>query len=103
MFCGGISPKILDFLSPHTLADSQPYLTIMANQDEPGAHVMTNHEPPRIAVAAISPEDFRRAVNIGKTHYHKLLKEGRIKVKRTGRKVLIPVSEVAAFLARLDG
>jgi excisionase family DNA binding protein len=49
---------------------------------------------------AFSVEDAARALGIGRTITFRLIKEGKLAVVRVGRRTLVPVQEVEAFLNR---
>lgn len=56
---------------------------------------------PRIAPVAVTVFEFCAAVGIGRTHLYAQVKAGLIKIKKSGRKTLIPITEIEAYLARL--
>lgn len=63
---------------------------------------MSNSETHDIPRTACSPREFCRAVGIGKTHFYKQVKAGKIKTIKDGRKTLVPVSECESYLRRLE-
>lgn len=73
---------------------------IIADQSDPLETIMTT-TPPRIAPVAVTVNEFCAATGIGRTHLYKQVKAGRIKIKKSGRRTLIPVTEIQAYLARL--
>ena len=67
-------------------------------------HPQPQPEPVRtIAPVSYCVEDAAKALGIGRTFVFQLIKEGRLKAVKVGRRTLIPVREVEAFLARLGG
>ncbi len=56
------------------------------------------HTPPRL----LSPDRFREEYlpEIGRNSVYAMLREGRIKSIRVGRRILIPATEAANFIAR---
>lgn len=66
---------------------------------------MTIQNPDRQVIpfrAAVSVNDFCAANSIGRTMFYKLLKQGRIRVIKVGRRTLIPLQEVSAWLDRSE-
>ena len=67
-------------------------------------HPQPQPEPARtIALVSYSVEDAAEALGIGRTFAFHLIKEGKLKALKCGRRTLIPVAEVEAFLSRLGG
>ncbi len=67
-------------------------------------HPQPQPEPARtIAPVSYSVEDAAGALGIGRTFAFQLIKEGKLKAVKCGRRTLIPVAEVKAFLSRLGG
>ncbi len=60
-------------------------------------------EPRPIPAAAYSVEEAAQALTLGRTYTFKLIKEGKLRAIKAGRRTLIPVTEVQAFLARMAG
>lgn len=56
---------------------------------------------PHIEPLTCTVAEFCQSVAIGKTHFYAEKKAGRIKVLKSGRKTLVPLSEREAYLARL--
>lgn len=52
-------------------------------------------------VAALTVAEFCRSLKIGKTHFYAEVKAGRIQVRKSGRRTLVPFSEQDAYLAQL--
>ena len=48
-------------------------------------------------------EDVARALGIGRTYVFHLIKEGKLRAVKIGRRTVVPVLEVEAFLARIGG
>ena len=48
-------------------------------------------------------EDAARALGIGRTFAFNLIKEGKLKAVHIGRRTLVPVAEVEAFMSRRGG
>lgn len=64
----------------------------------------TQPEPVRtVAPVSYSVEDAATALGLGRTFVFQLIKEGRLKAVKVGRRTLVPVREVEAFLARMGG
>ncbi|MGA2080244.1 MAG: helix-turn-helix domain-containing protein [Holophaga sp.] len=59
--------------------------------------------PSPIPKLAFTVEEAAEALNIGKTSTYAMIEEGRLRVVRLGRKILIPVTELQAFLDREMG
>lgn len=57
--------------------------------------------PPLTDVTALTVVEFCRSLKIGKTHFYAEVKAGRIHIRKSGRKTLVPVGEREAYLARL--
>lgn len=51
--------------------------------------------------AAVSVEEAAEALGIGRTYAYQLIKEGELETIKTGRRRLVPVKAVEAFLARM--
>jgi excisionase family DNA binding protein len=67
-------------------------------------HPKPQPEPERtIAPVSYSVEDAAKALGIGRTFVFQLIKEGQLKAVKIGRRTLVPVKEVEAFLCRLGG
>lgn len=62
---------------------------------------MSNH-PPRISPIACSPMEFCHAVGIGKTRFYAQVKAGKIKILKDGRKTLVLITELEAYLRGLS-
>lgn len=60
-------------------------------------------EPLPIPALSLSVEDAAKALGIGRTFVFQLIKEKKLKAVKAGRRTLIPVREVEAFLERLGG
>ena len=61
-------------------------------------------EPERIVLpVSYSVEDAAKALGIGRTFVFHLIKEGKLKAVHIGRRTLVPVAEVEAFMRRLGG
>lgn len=54
-----------------------------------------------VNVAALTVAEFCQSLKIGRTHFYSEVKAGRIQIKKSGRKTLVPLSERDAYLARL--
>jgi len=52
---------------------------------------------------ALCAEDAAEVLGIGRTLIFRLIKEGKLKAVRIGRRTLVPVRELEALLARLGG
>ncbi len=54
------------------------------------------------SVGLLSPDRFREAnfPEIGRSSFYRMLRDGRIRSIRVGRRILIPVSEAEAFVRR---
>lgn len=52
-------------------------------------------------VAALTVAEFCRSLKIGKTHFYAEVKAGRIHIRKSGRRTLVPLSEQQAYLVRL--
>jgi excisionase family DNA binding protein len=48
-------------------------------------------------------EDVAKALGIGRTYVFHLIKEGQLRAVKIGRRTLVPVREVEAFLVRIGG
>jgi len=57
-------------------------------------------EPSPIPKLAYTIEEASEALNMGKSMTFSLINEGRLRVVRLGRKILVPVTECQAFLER---
>jgi excisionase family DNA binding protein len=57
-------------------------------------------EPSPISRRVISPDEFAQAVYTSGARIRALVREGRIRAVRHGRRIVIPISEVDAFLER---
>ncbi len=58
-------------------------------------------EFPPVSVPLLLPvRDFARAEGLGRDTTYRLIAEGRIRVVRVGRKILVPRSELEGFVAR---
>jgi len=67
-------------------------------------HNKPQPEPVRtVAPVSYCVEDAAKALGIGRTFAFHLIKEGKLKAVKCGRRTLIPVAEVEAFLSRLGG
>lgn len=80
------------------LASSEP--------DEPGSvttggHDMAKKNRTGIPRAAISVEEAAEALGIGRTYAFQLIKDGALETIKAGRRRLVPVKAVEAFLARM--
>ena len=53
--------------------------------------------PPPLCV---TPAEAAQQLHIGRTHMYRMLKKGEIPCVRVGRKILIPVKELEAWLNR---
>lgn len=67
---------------------------------------MRNTQPQPEPARMVPPVSYRveeaaRALGIGRTFVFQLIKEGRLKAVKIGRRTLIPVAECEAFLSRL--
>lgn len=61
-------------------------------------------EPERtIPPVSYSVEDAAKALGIGRTFVFQLIKEGKLKAVKLGRRTVIPVKECEALLSRLGG
>lgn len=61
-------------------------------------------EPARtVTPVSYCVEDAAKALGIGRTFVYNLIKDGKIKAVHIGRRTLIPVAEVEAFMSRLGG
>lgn len=76
---------------------------MMENQCNPFTGTTMTINKPSIAPIACSVTEFCHAVSIGKTHFYAEVNAGRIKVLKSGRKTLVPISEQQAYLSRLAG
>lgn len=56
-----------------------------------------------VARAALSVEEAADALGLGRTYIFQLIKEGALESIRAGRRRLVPVKAVDAFLARMKG
>ena len=63
----------------------------------------TQREPSPIPALSLSVEGAAKALGLGRTFVFQLIKEGRLKAVKIGRRTLIPVAECEAFLSRLGG
>jgi excisionase family DNA binding protein len=52
--------------------------------------------------AAISVAEFCRTCSIGRSSFYNLVAAGRIRIRKLGRRTLVPAGEVAAFLDSLS-
>jgi len=52
---------------------------------------------------ALCAEDAAEVLGIGRTLIFRLIKEGKLVAVRIGRRTIVPVREIEAFLARLGG
>ena len=52
--------------------------------------------------AALTVAEFCTTCSIGRTSFYAAVGEGRIRILKFGARTLVPVSEVAAFLASLE-
>jgi excisionase family DNA binding protein len=59
------------------------------------------HMSTDITKVALSVTEFCKAAGIGRSFFYEEVKTGRIKVVKAGRRTLIPISELAAWLSRL--
>ena len=57
----------------------------------------------QIEVLAYSVEEGATALGISRTATYKLIKEGKLKVVKIGRRTLVPRDSVQALMARLQG
>ena len=57
-------------------------------------------EQPIIPKFAYTLEEAAEALNIGRTLSYAMAADGRLRVVRLGRKILVPVTEIQAFLDR---
>jgi excisionase family DNA binding protein len=87
---------------------------ITAAHSDDGAHLkpskFTPPTPPptpsqerELHPLALCVEDAAEVLGIGRTLVFRLLRDGDLKAVRIGRRTLIPVRELEAFLARLGG
>lgn len=58
--------------------------------------------PGTVEVRALSIEDFCRAVSLGRTRVFAEIKQGKLKVRKVGRRTLIPVEEMERWLDSLS-
>ncbi|MGE4339700.1 MAG: helix-turn-helix domain-containing protein [Pigmentiphaga sp.] len=58
--------------------------------------------PPTMTKAAYSVNDTLRLLGIGRTHLYRQIQDGKLKALKSGRRTLIPATEIAAFLDRLE-
>jgi excisionase family DNA binding protein len=63
---------------------------------------MIRIESAEIPKAALTVAEFCRTCAIGKSSFYTLVAAGRIRVKKLGRRTLVPSDQVAAFLESLD-
>jgi excisionase family DNA binding protein len=56
-----------------------------------------------ISRVALAMEEAATSLGISRTSIYQLAKEGKIQVVKIGRRTLVPVSEVDALMARLQG
>ena len=47
-----------------------------------------------------SPEEAALSLGLGRTNTYALIKEGKLGVVRLGKKIIVPVAEIVAFLER---
>lgn len=59
--------------------------------------------PARIEPLAYCVEDAAKALGIGRTQTFYLIRDGQLKAVKIGRRTLVPVKEIEAFLERLAG
>lgn len=57
-------------------------------------------ERPSVPKFAFTLEEAAEALNIGRTLSYAMAADGRLRVVRIGRKILVPVTEIQAFLDR---
>ena len=63
-----------------------------------------NPEPERTVLpVSYSVEDAAKALGIGRTFVFQLIKEGKLRAVKLGRRTVVPVKECEALLARLGG
>lgn len=55
----------------------------------------------KVAEAAITIDEFCQSVKIGKTHFFKEKKSGRIRTVKSGRRTLVPADEPQRYLKLL--
>jgi len=61
-------------------------------------------EPERTVLpVSYSVEDAAKALGIGRTFVFQLIKEGKLKAVKLGRRTVVPVKECEAMLSRLGG
>ena len=58
---------------------------------------------PTILPVSYSVEDAAKALGIGRTFVFQLIKEGKLKAVKLGRRTVVPVKECEALLSRLGG
>lgn len=67
-------------------------------------HTQPQPEPVRtVTPVSYCVEDAAKALGIGRTFVFNLIKDGKLKAVHIGRRTLIPVAEVEAFMSRLGG
>jgi len=67
-------------------------------------HAKPNPQPERtVSPVSYCVEDAAKALGIGRTFVFHLIKEGKLKAVHIGRRTLVPVAEVEAFMRRLGG
>lgn len=56
------------------------------------------HQGPPIMKEALTVVETAEAISLGRTTVFRLIREGRIKVVRCGRSIIVPRTEIQAFL-----
>lgn len=57
--------------------------------------------PPTMTKAAYSVNDALRLLGVGRTHLYRQIQDGKLKALKSGRRTLIPATEIIAYLDRL--
>ena len=60
---------------------------------------LSNQEP--ASALALSPEVAARLIGLGRTKFFELIREGKLRARKVGRRTLILRSDLEAFLASL--
>ena len=63
---------------------------------------MQDHNSYSIPPAALTVAEFCRCCAIGKSSFYSLVAAGRIRIRKLGRRTLVPADQVAAFMNNLD-
>jgi excisionase family DNA binding protein len=63
---------------------------------------MTFDETTPLPRAALTVAEFCRVCSIGRSSFYSLAAAGRIRIKKLGRRTLVPIDQVSALLEGLD-